>query len=170
MADDEKEKVEETPPQEKKKKSPLMLIIIIVIALAVIGGGGAVTYIMMKGDGDKEKQTEEQQPKEEVQPDTLGPIVTLDSFIVNLAGAGGRNYLKVEIALELSNEQLPVEIENKKPQVNDAILMILSTKTFENVITSEGKLLLKNELLTRLNSVLNTGVIKNVYFTSFVVQ
>ena len=48
--------------------------------------------------------------------------------------------------------------------------MLLSTKTFENIISSEGKLILKDELLKRLNSFMHTGVIKNIYFTSFVVQ
>ena len=65
---------------------------------------------------------------------------------------------------------LQTEIENKMPQIKDAILLLLSTKTFEDIKVSQGKLMLKEELVARLNSFLSTGMIVNIYFTSFVVQ
>jgi flagellar FliL protein len=93
----------------------------------------------------------------------------LEPFIVNLAGTG-KNYLKIEIGLELSDEKLKIEVENKLPQIKDAILLLLTSKTFEVVQSSEGKLALKNEIQTRLNTFMSSGAIKNIYFTNFVVQ
>lgn len=168
MAKNEKqEKAEEL----EKKKSPVMLIMIIIVAALIIGGGGAFTFLMLKGEGEGDKPKEFKESKGDlVKPIILGKIVPLESFIVNLADSGGKNYLKVDISLELSDAKLEDEINNKEPQIRDAILLMLSTKTFEIIKTSEGKLVLKNELLMRLNSFLSTGVIKNIYFTSFVVQ
>ena len=100
----------------------------------------------------------------------LGTIKPLDTFIVNLSGASGRNYLKVEIGLELSDDGLAEEVENKMPKIRDAILLILSTRTFDDIKTGEGKLALKEMIMKRINSFLNTGTVRNVYFTSFVIQ
>jgi flagellar FliL protein len=56
------------------------------------------------------------------------------------------------------------------PQVRDAILLILSARSFDDIKTNQDKLVLKEELLMQLNSYLNTGLTKNIYFTSFVVR
>ncbi len=173
MAEETTETTEAPAPPEKKK-SPVMLIVIIILAAFVIGGGGAVAFLLFTGSDETQAPQDQKadQPKatSAVKKEKLGPIVMLEPFIVNLAGSGGRNYLKVSINLELANEQLQNEITNKMPKIRDAILLILSTKTFEEIKSSEGKLVLKNELLKRLNSYLMTGMIDNIYFTSFVIQ
>jgi len=153
-----------------KKKSPVVLIAIIVAAVLIIGGGGAVVFKMLKGDSAEEADGQDAKSKKNLKPSTLGTVAKLEPFIVNLAGSGGRNYLKVDVSLELGNPEMVEEIDNKKPKIRDAILLVLSTKTFNDVKTSQGKLVLKEELLMRLNSYLTMGAIENIYFTSFVVQ
>ena len=54
--------------------------------------------------------------------------------------------------------------------LRDAILLILSARSFDDIKTNQDKLVLKEELLMQLNSYLNTGLTKNIYFTSFVVR
>ena len=171
MADEEKTEKNEVQPPPKKSKT--MLIIILFIAGLVIGIGGAVGFLMFRNVDVEEKgqaQQEQQQDQKAVKPSELGPVMALDPFIVNLLGSGGRNYLKIEIGLELSAKEVELEVSNKMPQIKDAILLLLSTKTFDDIGSSHGKVMLKNQILQRLNSFLATGTIKHVYFTSFVVQ
>ncbi len=174
MAENENEgKGAEAPADEAKakKKSPMMLIVIIIVVGLIIGGGGAVTIMLLKGGEDTEEAEEaKKETKKEIKPTMLGPVIPLESFIVNLTGAGGRNYLKVNISIELSDVKLQEEITNKLPKIRDTILLVLSTKTFDDIKTSQGKLVMKDELLMRLNSYLTSGTIENLYFTSFVVQ
>jgi len=164
--------MEEKETQEKsatpeKKRSPMMLIIVLIIAALIIGGGGTVAFFMLKG---KAKQpAEKTAAKEPAKTHTMGPVHMLEPFIVNLSGTG-KNYLKVEIGLELGDAKDTAEIENKLPQIKDAILLLLTSKSFDAVQTSEGKVTLKQEIITRLNTFLAGGTIKNVYFTNFVVQ
>ncbi len=170
-AKEEKTGEAEAPEKGGKKKSPMMLIIIIVIVGLVVGGGGAVTLLMMKGGSDEEADVEKKEEKKAAdKPNMLGPVYPLETFIVNLSGAQGRNYLKVDISLELNDQKLQQEIDNKLPKIKDTILLVLSTKTFDEIKTSQGKLQLKDELLLRLNNYLTAGSINNLYFTSFVVQ
>ena len=100
----------------------------------------------------------------------LGPTFPLDTFIVNLAGANGERYLKVNMELELKDGKLVPELEKRRPQVRDTILLLLSSKTFDDIATFRGKSKLRNEITSRLNAVLPPSSIKKVYFTEFVVQ
>lgn len=175
MADEEKEEGAEEKPA---KKSSKLLIIILLIAGLAIGGGGAAVFLVLKNmkSDDKSEVAEEKNAGDEGDGgekegmDKLGPIMPLDPFIVNLSGDGGRNYLRIEITLEFDMEGVQTEVENKMPLIKDSILLLLATKSFESIQTAEGKLMLKNEIITRLNRFLSTGVIQNLYFTNFIVQ
>ena len=158
----EKEKVEEAPPE---KKSSMKWIVIAVVVLLVLGGGGFVswkTFLNPVQEGDKKEEKPER-----VQ---LGPTFPLEMFIVNLAGTSGERYLKVRMELELKESQLAEELGKRKPQIRDTILLLLSSKSFEDVATFRGKTRIRNEITTRLNTFLAPGSIKKVYFTEFVVQ
>jgi flagellar FliL protein len=47
---------------------------------------------------------------------------------------------------------------------------MLSSKTYDDIKTLEGKFQLREEIISILNQHLNSGKIKNVYFTDFIVQ
>jgi flagellar FliL protein len=50
------------------------------------------------------------------------------------------------------------------------ILLLLSSKTLEQIQDIDGKIALRNELVSRINQALQQGRIKNLYFTEFVIQ
>ncbi len=101
---------------------------------------------------------------------SLGPIFSLDTFIVNLADKGGTRYLRVTMDLELGNSDLEDELYKRLPQVRDSLLMILPSKRFEDISTVQGKTALRDEMLEALNGYLAQGKITNIYFKEFVVQ
>ena len=98
------------------------------------------------------------------------PICPLETFIVNLADKGGNRYLRMTMDLELGNPELQTEITKRMPQIRDSILMILPSKRFDEISSVEGKTALRDEILEKLNSLLTTGKITNIYFKEFVVQ
>ena len=169
MADDDKkekekgnEKEGETQP---KKESNLKWIIIGMVVLLVLGGGGFFAWKTFLNPEQKDVAEEKTAGMVE-----LGPTFPLDTFIVNLAGTSGERYLKVTMELELKDSSLTAELEKRKPQVRDTILLLLSSKTFEDVATFKGKTRIRNQITARLNGILIPGSIKKVYFTEFVVQ
>lgn len=62
------------------------------------------------------------------------------------------------------------EVQTKLPVINDLIISLISSKKFEDVYTSEGKEMLRNEIATQINNMLPDYHISYVYFTEFVVQ
>lgn len=100
----------------------------------------------------------------------LGPIYSLETFIVNLADKGGNRYLRVTMDFELGNPELQAEISKRLPQVRDSVLMILPSKRFDDISSVEGKTALRDEILEKVNSLLTMGKVTNIYFKEFVVQ
>jgi flagellar protein FliL len=114
-------------------------------------------------------QTPEEKKAEEAKP-VIMPVHKLDTLIVNLADQGGKRYLRVTMELELSTPDLVKEIQQRLPQVRDSILMILPTKEYARISTTEGKIELRDEIIAKLNGFLRSGTINTIYFTEFVVQ
>jgi flagellar FliL protein len=112
----------------------------------------------------------EELAKEDIKEYVKKPTYLLDTFIVNLSDPKGKRYLRVTMDLEMSKEDLREEIEMREPQIRNIILMILPSRTVEGVQSIEGKIALRDEIITEVNNILSNGSITNLYFTEFVVQ
>jgi len=170
---EEKDNQEESS-QEKANESgnKLLLVIILVLLLFLLIIGGLVAYFLLSGSDEtnpQEQQKIEKQHKINSMTD-IGPIYPLDTFIANLAASDAKRYLKCKIDLELDSPELQQEVDKKIPPIRDAIIGILTSKTIEEIQTLKGKEKLKEEIKRKVNSLLTTGEIKNVYFTEFVIQ
>ena len=161
--------VGEEVKEEGGKKKPLLLIVIAVVVVLAVAGGAAFFMLGGKDEagGHAAKKTEAKKG-EEAAPTLMKALE--QPFVVNLADTDSSRYLKIKVELELENEFVLAEVEQKLPQVNDEIIMLLSSKTFEEVSTVGGKQVLKKQLMTNINAKLKEGRVMNVYFTEFVVQ
>ena len=166
------EEGQEQESQPKKAKSKLLLIAVIgVLLVALLGVGGFIVYTQVLGGGGSEEAKKEAAKVEEMKAAAkLGIVTALDPFIVNLADEAGKRYLKVTMQFELDNEMLNEEISNKMPQIKDSVITVLSSKNTDDLLTVDGKFKLKEQIQTRVNVLLKTGVVKNVYFVEFVIQ
>ncbi len=151
--------------------SKTILIIIISVVVLFMGMVGAGFFILW----DKIAQIP-QDPSmiegitAEENENVIGPLYALDTMIVNLSDHGGKRYLRVTMALELSDPEDVTIIESRLPQVRDAILMILPSKKYDDVSTTDGKIALRSEVMDKINSLLTKAHVNNIYFTEFVVQ
>ncbi len=100
----------------------------------------------------------------------LGAIFSLDAFIVNIGDGDRDRYLKLKADLELTNDTVAEEIDQRLPQIRDLVISLLGSKSFDDVRSIEGKDLLREEMLRRINALLVTGKARSVFFTEFVVQ
>jgi flagellar basal body-associated protein FliL len=143
-----------------------MLIIALVAVLAVAGGGGAVWYAQ-HSHTDASEGSGPEKPS--------ATIVHLDGFTVNLADPEENHFLRVTIDLAL--ERVPTPVDRTKPnsglpvaQMRDSILSVLTVCKADELLTSEGKLRLKKNLLAALNRDNPELGVQEIYFTEFLVQ
>lgn len=97
-------------------------------------------------------------------------LYSMDPFVVNVTGDGYNRFLKLRVELETDDTRLKEELDARLPQVRDAMIVLLSSKQLTDITDFEGKALLKEDILERVNDVLDTGEVRSVLFTEFVVQ
>lgn len=159
----------------KSGAKPIVLYALVVLNMAVVGGVGAMIYLGKKKEaehatiekvveGEAQAQHEEHQKPDEF----IGKMIPMETFYVNLAGNRGNRLLKVNMELEIESEKVIEEIEKRKPQIRDIIIIILSSKTFKDLESRKGKEGLRDEIKDAVNSFLTKGKIKHVHFTEFI--
>lgn len=154
------------------KKVIVIISLAVLIFMGAIGGGffmlwSKMSQVNMPGS-DLTAQEETEEGEEE--GDTIGPMYSLDSFVVNLAEKGSNRYLRVTMEFELDTEILKTEIVQRLPQIRNAMLMILPSKMAADINTVDGKFALRDQIMDEINDFLTTGEITNIYFTEFVIQ
>jgi flagellar basal body-associated protein FliL len=99
----------------------------------------------------------------------IASTLHLDSFVLNLADADQRSYLRVGIDLGLSRE---LKRDEPAPiaQVRDAILGVLAEGKVDELMTPAGKTKLKGSLLRALQERVPQLGVEEVYFTEFLIQ
>ena len=164
---EEKDGKEEIQP----KKSFLKFIILGVIVLVLGVGGYTGWSLFIKGKKEEIKK-EARKPYSKKKKENSGIVYPLDSFIVNLMDKTkvGKRYLKVRIILEVGDEEGQKTVDSHIPQLKDTILLLLSSQSFSDINTMEGKIELKQLLVSKMNQLLGEGIVHRLYFTEFVVQ
>ena len=97
-------------------------------------------------------------------------IFPLEPFIVNIYDGQELRYLKMKIELEMAIPAVKAELEARLAPIRDAILVLLSAKTLQDIQDVQGKNTLKEEILGAINKHIPPGKIAKIYFTDFVVQ
>ena len=149
-----------------------ILVVVVLVLVAAVGGYFAQQLITGNSQPKAPSSTMQTQPSTAVQPvsPAVGVMVPLEPFMVNLARTQGSRILKVTVTLELNNPEVQPEVEDNRQKIMDSILVLLSSKTFEDVYSIQGKFKLKDEIATRVNRFLAMGHVKDVYFSEFLIQ
>jgi flagellar protein FliL len=96
--------------------------------------------------------------------------VPLQPFVVNLSGDNGRRYLRVVMQLQVKGSKAKEDIEKNLGQMRNQLLFLLSSKTFEDIGSIQGKYQLQEEISKSINEAAGAAVVEKTYFTEFVVQ
>lgn len=168
----ENEKKEDAAP----KKGKGLMIGIIVAALAAAGGGWF--FFLKDKAATAEAVAEAEAPEEGSQgggdahgaaQSSGGSMFSLEPFIVNLQDNSGTRYLKLTINLELSSASTS-ELVSQAARIRDSLIILLSSKSYSDIGTVEGKYQMRDEIIARVNQFLTKSKVKTAYFTEFVIQ
>lgn len=154
------------------KKSMVSQFMKLSLILAAFAAGGYFAYVNFLNQAPLSKSpvpVQDAAPAAKKDPE-LSVMVSMKPFIVNLARSKGKRFLKVNLTLELNSPEVNAEVNDNKQKIVDSILVLLSSKTFEDVYSVQGKFRLKDEIITKVNRFLVLGHVKEVYFTEFVIQ
>lgn len=155
-------------PSPEQGKSRKKLIVGVAAALVILGGGGGAYYFLShKAPADATKTAEKAAPKHMV-------YLAMETFTVNLRDAERERFLQATINLEVVDAATIESIKQQMPSIRNRVLLLLSSKSAEELLSREGKEKLSAEIIAELRKSLdgagpNKGL-EQVLFSHFVIQ
>lgn len=181
-------------PKKKSKAKRIIIILTILLMTLTAAGGGAYWWLYMREPVAESAAEPPAMPEEQAAPSdagaaqtggspspsaridrqsplprSVGMVLPLPSIVVNLQEPGGRRYLKLGLEVEV-NSDVANKLKENNARIRDAIIMLLAGKTYGEISTPDGKVLLKAEIAGRINQILGSQRVVRVYFTDFVVD
>ncbi len=80
------------------------------------------------------------------------------SLIVNYGGVGKIKYIKAEISMRVEDNHSAVEVAHHMPLIRDTLIMLLSSMTDEQISSGEGKELMRQQALAKVNEALEAQI------------
>ncbi len=162
---------EEKNEEAEKAGGPSWVILGVAVLVALVAGGAGAYFLLPSAPSEAaEAEAMPEASPEEKAAAYRERVLTLEPFVVNIAGDDYPRYLKVKIDLELDEATARAEVDARLAQVRDAVIVLLSSKRLTDVTDFDGKVLLKEDLRERINGLLDDGQVTSVFFTEFVVQ
>jgi len=135
-------KDEEAEGKKGGSKKIVILAAGLVLLLGLVGGG-AWFFLHKKGDHGEVAA--------KAKPHTPPVFVTLEPFVVNLAGEAS-HYLQVGIDLRVADSKVGDAIKAHLPEIRNGVLLLLSSKQVDELGTLDGKNQLRKEIRAAVNA------------------
>lgn len=159
------------------KGKKMLIIILAVVILLVVAGAGAAFFLLKKQGADEQADEEDAAPAKAAKIDPKSPptFLPLDNMVVNLADPGGNRFAQVGITLQVDNQATSDAIKVFMPSVRNAVLLLLSQRTTEELLVVQGKEQLAADIIAEVSRQLGyegrrQNPIQAVLFSSFIVQ
>jgi flagellar FliL protein len=149
-----------TPPAKPKSKK-LLFILIGVVVLALIGAGGAFFILKKNTAVDEDGEETSESAKDDRASRTPPSFLALESMVVNLADPGGNRFAQLGITLQVVDAKMAEELKIYMPSIRNAILMLVSQRTSEDMLQLEGKEKLSVDIIREISKVMGLPLPKS---------
>jgi|SRR5579884_3311639 len=98
---------------------------------------------------------------------TESALVVLGPYTVNLADD---RFLRLTLAVELTDARAKAKLERYQVHVNDAVLVTLASNSLTTLQSPEAKVRVRDEVIQRLKATVPDLPIRNAYFLQFLIH
>jgi len=170
----ELDKQSESAKSAKRGRKPIVLAAMLVLVAA---GAGGWTWMQRSADHAANPVHEARKPL----------YVPLEPFTVNLQESRGDRFAQIGVTLQYEDPSIEERVKDNLPAIRNNVLMLLSSKQVEDLLSPEGKAHLADEIRERTGAALiaepvhgaasvsaaareAANPIRAVLFTQFIVQ
>ena len=158
------------PAAPPKKKSSGKLIAFVAATLVAAGAAGGAAWYFMSHRGEAGSVAQASNT-------AFKPVfTTLEPFTVNLLDDRGERFAQVGLTLEVNDSSIDNLVKDRLPAVRNQILLLISSKRIEDLLTPEGKTQLAQEVRALTGRALvgeakdGDNPVRAVLFSQFLVQ
>lgn len=139
----------------------LALIVVLVIVITGVASFTFFTYFSVSSDEENGEQIQS--------IDDIRPTYEAGSFTVNISNNNQISFVRATIVFELENSDLAEELDRRSSQIRDRVISTLRAQN-EQILEEPGSETIKEIVKDKINELLISGEITNVWFTELVVQ
>jgi flagellar FliL protein len=132
-------------PKPKGKKGLIMGLVAVLLLAAA-----AAAWLLLGRGGADEEEVDAPAPAARApsaKPGVPPTYLPLENMVVNLADAGGEKFAQVGVTLELMDQETAGKVKAHLPSIRSAVLMLVSQRTSEELLSREGKEKLARDIL-----------------------
>lgn len=178
MAEENEEQVTEEQEEstEKGGGKKTLIIIVAIVVLALSASVGGTLFMLGFFDSSDEEVVEEETAVEEVEEKRPAAIYfpIKPAFVVNFPSRGKQRYLQVDVTILTRDIAIFDAMQKHMPLIKNRLNMLMSSETYEDLQTEEGKELMRQRSLQALQEIMQTEMgkdgVEEVLFTNFVMQ
>lgn len=97
-------------------------------------------------------------------------VHVVDNLVLNPAGSGGARFLLTSIALDAGSPEGAAEVAARDLEIRDAFILVLGTKTVEQLTDVGNRSRLIAELRRAADDLMGPGLVQRVFIPQFVIQ
>lgn len=145
MSDANAQAAADAAPPKKSKR----LLIIGGAAAALLGGGGFAAWKFLlapKPESEDEDDEDDGADAALAEARKKASFQPLDPFVVNLADTDADRYAQVGVVLEVAGGEAGAKLTERMPVVRNEVLLLLSSKKAEDLLSRPGKELLAGQI------------------------
>lgn len=154
----------------ESKFKVFVIVAIVVLALAI----AASTFFVLRALNSS--QTNVVSTSEDYEP-TLSTVSLGDAILTNITSEGStQRFAKVQVSIGVDSkdqeayEALIAEIEVKSASIRSELITTIGEQTYSMLSAENAKAKLADQIIIRLNTLLDTDLIYEVYYQEFFVQ
>ncbi len=190
-------------PQSAPKEGPnlmsTIIMAVIIILCTTISSAASVYFLapivlkpllaqsQVKGEGDAGGGDAADEGDGEKEP-TIGPVLDLEEFTVNLKDPGGQHFLRADLSITVTaddpkfekltgeamtkwEEDFKHEMSHYVPAIRDIVITSLTKRTSSELESAEGKDTIKNEIKNQVDGLMQgKHKVIRVNFENFIIQ
>lgn len=157
---------------DQKENSGGSKILLIALAFTNLISLGGLAYLVVSRQGASANAGTEvtQLVEEEVEVEPLSPTVDLGTYNITLADPSQNRYLKAILKARVSDGDVIEEMEQRDPELRDRVIDYLSSLSVKETQGARAKSDIRENIRKRINNILRTGEVENIFLTEFVTQ
>ena len=169
MADENENENEVSSGEGKSRGILIGMVVSVVIALGAV----IALVIVVTSDDDSDDPAETEEVVEETRdtdPYDVGPLLEIDTLVVNLDERDATRYLRAGFRLELVSEEQVEQATGFLVPIRSAFLLYFSGLRAQEMRGLGNRERILEELRALANEVMGDDLVQHVYLTEFVVN
>lgn len=173
LTEEEQAEIDRKARRNQKIKLAVLALLLVVLSVGVTLG---LLHFLSPDEPVPDGETAEAEPAEPLEPARQQAIYfpLKEKFVINYNVRGRQRFLQTEVNLMLRDNEVVKVLEQHLPRVRNDLIMLFSGQEFEDLQTPEGRELLRQDALRRVQAILEQEMgqpgVEQVLFTSFVMQ